>query len=65
MGRTEIGTIYLLAMVFLAAVLAILGVVFNDSWAKGGFVAAFFISILLYCSITKEKKEPHTMSPPS
>jgi hypothetical protein len=56
MGRTEIGTIYLLAMVFLAAVLAILGVVYNDAWAKGGVVAAVGISILLYWSITKEKK---------
>jgi hypothetical protein len=56
MGRTEIGTIYLLAMVFLAAVLAILGVVYNDSWAKGGVVAAVIISIRLYWSITKEKK---------
>ncbi len=56
MGRTEIGTIYLLAMVFLAAVLAILGIVYNDAWAKGGVVAAVGISILLYWSITKEKK---------
>ncbi len=56
MGRTEIGTIYLLAIVFLAAVLAILGVVYNDGWAKGGVAAAVIISILLYWSITKEKK---------
>jgi hypothetical protein len=37
-------------------VLAILGVVYNDSWAKGGVAAAIIISILLYWSITKERK---------
>jgi len=47
---------FLLAMVFLAAVLAVLGVVFQDNWAKGGVGAAVVISILLYWSITKEKK---------
>ncbi len=56
LGRTEIGTMFLLAMIFLAAVLAVLGVVYNDSWAKGGVGAAVIIAILLYWSITKERK---------
>lgn len=43
-------------MVFLAAVLAVLGVVYNDGWAKGGVGGAVIIAILLYWSITKEKK---------
>ena len=56
LGKTEIGTMFLLAMVFLAAVLAVLGVVFQDNWAKAGVGAAVIIAILLYWSITKERK---------
>ena len=56
LGKTEIGTMFLLAMVFLAAVLAVLGVVFQDNWAKGGVGVAVIIAILLYWSITKERK---------
>ena len=56
MGKTEIGTMFLLSLVFLAAVLAVLGVVYNDGWAKSGVVGAVIIAILLYWSITKEKK---------
>jgi hypothetical protein len=40
MGKTEIGTLFILSMIFLAAVLAVLGVVYNDGWAKGGVGAA-------------------------
>ena len=54
--KTEIGTMFLLSMVFLAAVLAVLGVVFSDNWAKGGVGVAVIIAILLYWNITKEKK---------
>ena len=43
-------------MVFLAAVLAVLGVVYNDGWAKGGVAGAVILAILLYWSITKERK---------
>ena len=56
MGKTEIGTKFLLSMVFLAAVLAVLGVIYNDISAKGGFGAAVIIAILIYWSITKNKK---------
>jgi len=56
MGKTEIGTMFLLSMVFLAAVLAILGVVYSDNWAKGGVGVAVIIAILLYWNITKEGK---------
>jgi hypothetical protein len=56
LGRTEVGTIFLVSLVFLAAVLAVLGVVYNDGWAKGGVVGAVIIAILLYWSITKERK---------
>jgi len=56
LGKTEIGTMFLLSMVFLAAVLAVLGVVFSDNWAKGGVGVAVIIAILLYWNITKEKK---------
>ena len=56
LGRTEIGTIFLVLIVFLAALLAVLGVVYNDGWAKGGVVGAVIIAILLYWSITKERK---------
>ena len=56
MGKTEIGTMFLLSMVFLAAVLAVLGVVYSDNWAKGGVGVAVIIAILLYWNITKEKK---------
>jgi len=37
-------------------VFAALGVVYNDGWAKGGVVGAVIIAILLYWSITKERK---------
>jgi len=47
---------FLLSMVFLAAVLAVLGVVYSDNWAKGGVGVAVIIAILLYWSITKEGK---------
>jgi len=47
---------FLLSMVFLAAILAILGVVYSDNWAKGGVGAAIIIAILLYWNITKERK---------
>ena len=56
LGRTEVGTIFLISLVFLAALLAVLGVVYNDGWAKGGVVGAVIIAILLYWSITKERK---------
>ena len=56
MGKAEIGTMFLLSMVFLAAILAILGVVYSDNWAKGGVGAAIIIAILLYWNITKERK---------
>src|SRR5437879_12981186 len=56
LGKTEIGTMFLLAMVFLAALLAVLGVVFQDNWAKGGVGAAVIIAILLYWNITKGTK---------
>ena len=56
LGKTEIGTMFLLSLVFLAAVLAVLGVIFQDNWAKGGVGAAIIIAILLYWNITKEKK---------
>ncbi len=56
LGRTEVGTIFLICLVFLAALLAVLGVVYNDGWAKGGVVGAVIIAILLYWSITKERK---------
>jgi uncharacterized membrane protein YhfC len=56
LGRTEIGTIFLVLLIFLAAVLAVLGVVYQDNWAKGGVGAAVIIAILLYWSITKERK---------
>jgi hypothetical protein len=54
--KTVIGTVFLVSMIFLAAVLAILGVIYNDGWAKGGVGAAVIIAILLYWSITKERK---------
>lgn len=54
--RSVIGTIFLVSLIFLAAVLAVLGVVYNDSWAKGGVGAAVIIAILLYWNITKERK---------
>ena len=56
MGKTEIGTMFLPSMVFLAAILAVLGVIYNDSWAKGGVGAAVIIAILIYWSITKNEK---------
>ncbi len=56
LGRTEVGTIFLVSLVFLAALLAVLGVVYNDGWAKGGVVGAVILAILLYWSITKERK---------
>src|SRR5439155_3488966 len=56
LGKTEIGTMFLLSLVFLAAVLAVLGVIFQDNWAKGGVGAAIIIAILLYWNITKERK---------
>ncbi len=56
MGKAEIGTMFLLSMVFLAAILAILGVVYSDNWAKGGIGVAVIIAILLYWNITKERK---------
>ena len=56
LGRTEVGTIFLVSLVFLAALLAVLGVIYNDGWAKGGVVGAVIIAILLYWSITKERK---------
>ena len=56
LGKTEVGTIFLVSLVFLAAVLAVLGVVYNDGWAKGGVAGAVILAILLYWSITKEKK---------
>jgi len=56
MGKAEIGTMFLLSMVFLAAILAILGVVYSDNWAKGGVGVAVIIAILLYWNITKERK---------
>ncbi len=54
--RSFIGTIFLVSLIFLAAVLAVLGVIYNDGWAKGGVGAAVIIAILLYWSITKERK---------
>jgi hypothetical protein len=54
--RTVIGTIFLVSLIFLAAVLAVLGVIYNDGWAKGGVGGAVVIAILLYWSITKERK---------
>jgi hypothetical protein len=54
--KTVIGTIFLVSLIFLAAVLAILGVIYNDGWAKGGVGAAVIIAILLYWNITKERK---------
>jgi hypothetical protein len=35
LDRTIIGTIFLVSLIFLAAVLAVLGVIYNDGWAKG------------------------------
>ena len=55
-SKTVIGTIFLIAIIFLAGLLAFLGVVYNDAWAKGGVGAAVIVSILLYWSITKEQK---------
>jgi hypothetical protein len=55
-SRAMIGLTFLVAMIFLAALLAVLGVAYHDDWAKGGVVAAVVIAILLYWSITKEKK---------
>jgi hypothetical protein len=56
LDRSLIGTIFLVSLIFLAAVLASLGVIYNDSWAKGGVGAAVIIAILLYWNITKERK---------
>ena len=54
--RSVIGTIFLVSLILLAAVLAVLGVVYNDGLAKGGVGGAVVIAILLYWSITKERK---------
>src|SRR6184192_582114 len=56
MGKAEIGNMFLLSMVFLATILAILGVVYSDTWAKVGVGVAVIIAILLYWNITKERK---------
>jgi hypothetical protein len=45
LGGTEIGTMVLLSIMFLAAVLAVLGVIYNDGWAKGGVGAAVILAI--------------------
>ena len=61
-GKDRDWTMFLLAMVFLAAILAVLGVVFQDNWAKGGVAARGYHRNPALLEHNQGKEEPHSIS---
>jgi len=63
LGKTEIGTMFLLSLVFLAAVLAVLGVIFQDNWAKGGVGAAIIHRNPALLEHNQREKDAYAVGP--